>query len=232
MAFKADFSTIDRTTLHIYAESRKRRVFVGALHWDEIKNNFEFRYDPKYASSKNAIPLGKELDLFKKVHISKGKLFPSLSDRIPSKDNPAYEDYCRSQGISVKEKNPIILLGSIGRRGPSTFIFEPVIKNEFNVQEIKDFRKQLGITIYDMAVAFDMNQLTLQRIESGKKAELGTLRRIQIYLHFPKVALWQLSLTSAKLHSNTFNKIWEYFEILNKKKKSESRAKSSIFPPS
>ena len=47
-------------------------------------------------------------------------------DRIPSKENPAYPDYCKSQGISVNETNPIILLIAIGKRGPSTFIFEPV----------------------------------------------------------------------------------------------------------
>src|SRR5271155_5807356 len=105
--------------LEVFSEGRKRRVYVGRLSYDSEKEVFEFRYDPKYAKLKTAIPLGPELDLFKKVQSSKKKVFPSFADRIPSKSNPAYEEYCRSQGISPSERNPIILLSTIGRRGPS-----------------------------------------------------------------------------------------------------------------
>lgn len=218
MSYKTDFSKIDTHNLNVFAESRKRRIFVGTLKWDEVKSQFEFRYDPKYARSKKAIPIGKELDLFKKVSTSK-KLFPSFADRIPSKENPAYEDYCIAQGISIDEVNPIILLVSIGRKGPSTFIFEPIIKNEFTKNEVKEFRDRLGISLQDLALAFDFNWPTLQRLEAGKKVELSTLRRLQIYFDFPHVALWQLSLTIGKLHSDTFNRLWTYFENQKKRKK-------------
>lgn len=211
MPYKTDYSNIDKNRLNVFAESRKRRLFVGTLKWDEFKNLFEFKYDPKYALSKKAIPIGRELDLFKKIHTSK-KLFPSFSDRIPDKDNPAYVDYCSAQGISVDEKNPIILLVAIGRKGPSTFIFEPIVENDFSISNLKEFRAQLKISIEDVALAFDMNWPTLQRLESGKKVELGTLRRLQVYLQFPQVALWQLSITIGKLHSDTFNRLWQYFE--------------------
>jgi HipA-like protein len=207
-----DYSKIDKSQLQVYAEVRKRRIFVGTLTWDKNKNIFEFRYDPRYAKSKTAIPLGIELDLFKSSHKSKEKLFPSFADRIPSKENPAYEDYCRSQGISVEESNPIILLISIGKRGPSTFVFEPVFQNDFDYRKVRAFRESLELSIHEFAAAFDFNPPTLQRLESGKKSDLGTIRRAQIYLDFPTVALWQIQMNSGKIHTNTFLKLWSHFK--------------------
>lgn len=215
MAYKVDYSRIDKSQLHVFSENRKKRIFVGTLKWDNIKNRFEFKYEQKYARSKTAIPIGKELDLFRITHTSKGKLFPSFADRIPSRENSAYEEYCLSQGISVNEDNPIILLVSIGKRGPSTFIFEPVFQNKFTFEDVKKARVDLGVSIHDFAIAFDLNPPTLQRLESGKKADLGTLRRIQMYLEFPEVAMWQIEQNSGKLHVDTLQKIWSYFE--NKK---------------
>lgn len=75
MTYKIDFSKIDKNQLHVFSESRKRRFFVGTLNWDSFKNQFEFRYDQKYSMSKMAIPIGKELDLFKKIHLSKKNYF-------------------------------------------------------------------------------------------------------------------------------------------------------------
>lgn len=219
MPYRVDYQKIDTSRLHVFSESRKRRIFVGILSWDKIKNQFEFKYDPKYAKSKKAIPLGKELDLFKKIHISKGKLFPSFLDRIPSKENPAYKDYCESQGISAHEENPILLLIAIGKRGPSTFIFEPVFKNDFSYLDVKKFREDVGVSIHDFSLAFDLNAPTLQRLEAGKKTDLGTLRRIQIYLSFPQVALWQIEMNSGKLHIEIFHKLWKIFENMNEKGK-------------
>lgn len=217
MAYKIDYSKIDKSRLNVYSESRKRRTLAGSLSWDKKKNQFEFKYDAKYAKSKTAIPIGKELDLFKKVHVSKGKLFPSFADRIPSKENPAYEDYCISQGISVAEENPIVLLISIGKRGPSTFIFEPIYQNSFSFIDVKNFRESLEVSIHEFAAAFDFNPPTLQRLESGKKSDLSTIRRAQIYLEFPKVAMWQIEMNSGKIHFETFQKLWKYFEIKQKK---------------
>ena len=226
MPYKIDYQKIDASQLHVFSESRKRRIFVGTLNWDKVKNQFEFKYSVKYAKSKKAIPIGKELDLFKKIHVSKGKLFPSFADRIPSRENPAYEDYCKSQGISLDEENPIILLVSIGRRGPSTFIFEPVFNNDFSYLDIKKFREAIGLSINDFSLAFDINPPTLQRLESGKKADLGTIRRIQIYLLFPEVAMWQIEMNTGKLHVEVFHKLWTTFENLNKRSKKNNSAVS------
>ena len=203
----------DPCKLSIFHEGRKRRVFVGELTYDKSKDRYDLIYDKNYARSENAIPIGPDLDLIKlKHHSGKGKLFPALADRIPDKDNPAYKDYCKAQGISVSEKNPIILLGTIGKRGPSSFIFEPVYQAGFDPEDITKFRDKLNITQHDLAEAFDISKVTLQRIESGESKDLNTLKRLQILLDFPEVALWQLKQTGARIHRDVRNKLENYFE--------------------
>ncbi len=203
---------LDENRLQIFHEGRKRRIFVGELTYNKKKNIYELNYDKNYANSKNAIPISSDLTLFKLKHQSKkGKLFPAFIDRIPERANPAYKDYCMSQGISPNEKNPILLLGFIGRRGPSSFIFEPVYQAEFSPADIASLRKKLGVTQYDFAMAFDINKITLQRIESGTSQDENTLKRIQILFSFPEVALWQLKQTGGWVHKDVLNKLINYF---------------------
>ena len=203
----------DEYRLKIFHESRKRRILVGELIYDKKNDRYELTYDKNYAFSKNAIPISPDLDLFKLRHQSeKGKLFPSFIDRIPDKTNPAYSDYCEAQGISTTEKNPIILLGSIGKRGPSSFIFEPVYYSKFDSTDIINLRKQLLITQHDLAKAFDISQTTLQRIEARVSNDLTTLRYMQILLKFPDVALWQLKQTGSQVHKDVLTKLIKYFQ--------------------
>lgn len=203
---------LDDSRLLVFHEGRKRRIFVGELVYIKKNDYYEFTYDKNYLNLKTAIPIGPELSLFKTKHKSaKGKLFPSLRDRIPLKANPAYEDYCRSQGISPNEKNLIILLGTIGKRGPSSFIFEPVYKNGFSIDEVAKLRAQLQITQHDLANALDLSELTLQKIEAGKSQDANTLKRLQIYFEFPEVALWQLKQTGNRVHINILERLIKYF---------------------
>lgn len=207
----------DKNRLHIYHEGRKRRIFVGELFYDTEKDRYELTYDKRYTRSKTAIPISPELSLFKLKHFSKkGELFPTFIDRIPDRDNPAYEVYCEAQGISVKERNPIILLGAIGKRGPSSFVFEPVYYDEFHLEELIKLHEKLGITQYDFAEAFDISKVTLQRIESGESRDLNTMKRIQILFEFPEVALWQLRLTGGRVHAEVLDKLVKYFVAKNK----------------
>lgn len=204
---------LDPTKLRVFHEGRKRRVFVGDLVYVKENNNYEFIYNKKYTQSKNAIPVGPGLDLFKLRHESeKGKLFPSFIDRLPDKDNPAYNDYCKAQGIYPDEENLIILLGTIGKRGPSSFVYEQVYCDVFAVSEITQLRKQLNITQNDLAKAFDINRVTLLRIESGASHDISTLRLIQMLLEFPEVALWQLKQTGGRIHRDALTKLINYFE--------------------
>lgn len=203
---------IDPNRILIFYELKKRRIYVGELNYNQKNDVYQLQYDEHYVNSKNAIPLGPELDLFKTIHTSKkGQLFPIFWDRIPEKSNPAYEDYCLLQGISPNEKNPLVLLGSIGTRGPSSFIFEKVFKVDFSIDNVIKMRKELQISQQDLATAFDINKVTLQRIEAGKGNDKNTIKLLQIYFNFPEVSLWQLQHTGARVHTAILAKLNQYF---------------------
>lgn len=82
------------------------------------------------------------------------------------------------------------MLGTIGKRGPSSFIFEPVYYSEFGVADIIKLRKELQITQNDLANAFNISKTTLQKIETGISHDLNIIKYLQIMLSFPEVALW------------------------------------------
>lgn len=210
---------LDKTRLQIFHEGKKRRIFVGELIYIKEKDRYALIYNKKYTLSNNAIPISPHLSLFKLRHLSKkGELFPTFMDRIPVKSNPAYNNYCQSQGISPDETNPIILLGTIGKRGPSSFIFEPIYQDKFSPADISNLREELQISQHDLAEVFDISHVTLQRIESGKSRDPNTLKFLQILLEFPEVALWQLKQTGGRVHRDVFAKLINYFESKMRKK--------------
>ena len=202
----------DPNRLNIFHEGLKRRMFIGQLIYHPEQDKYELLYDKNYTRYKAAIPMGPNLTLFRLSHFSeKGKLFPIFLDRLPDRDNPAYKDYCDSQDISVHEQNNIILLGTIGHRGPSSFIFESIYYSEFNIADIKNFRDELQITQHDFALAFDISQSTLQRLESGESQDINTLKRIEMLLSDPTAALWQLKLSGGTVHYAVLEKLKNYF---------------------
>ena len=89
-------------------------------------------------------------------------------------------------------------------------------------KQCSDIQLILKISIHEWAAAFSFNPPTLQRLESGKKTDLSTIRRIQIYLEFPQVALWEVELNAGKIHTETFQKLSSHFtsqmNSLSKKK--------------
>ncbi|MBI2340422.1 MAG: HipA N-terminal domain-containing protein [Deltaproteobacteria bacterium] len=202
----------DPNQLEVFSETKRRKTLVGTLLFDPKDKTWKFTYDKKYWRSKNAIAVGPELGLKKQTHRGDKGLFASFADRIPPRANPAYEEYCESQGISPKEKNPIILLTSIGRRGPSTFVFEPVWQEGQDIVErLKNFAGELNLSAWDIATAFDLFQLSVQRILNGKSKDKNILNLIEIFLTFPEVALWKLEKTNKKLPGGTAAKLSEYF---------------------
>lgn len=201
---------LDPNKLEVYTETRRSKIFVGTLIYDSDSKQFQFDYDRKYLMSKSAIPLGPELSL-KKKHYSSKTLYPSLADRIPSRENPAFEEYCISQGISSSEKNPIILLATIGRRGPSTFVFEPAYIELDDSKEFRFFRQSLKLTLREMATAFDLNLATLNKIETGKSKDKATIKLISIYMRFPQVALWQVRINQSRLHHEVSDRLLAHF---------------------
>lgn len=200
----------DPNELEVFHEGRRRRQLVGTLRYIPTTSRYSFTYDERYLRQKQAIPLGPELPLTKPVHQSKPRqLFPSLSDRIPSTENPAYAEYCHAAGIEVDEANPIMLLTGIGRRGPSTFIFEPIYRfdRQALVARLKEFRQKLDISLWELAAAFDVPYLTMQRIENGKSKDALTMRLLYCYLTFPETGLWQLRISGRHVNRDTMLKL-------------------------
>ena len=183
----------------VYLERRKSRVFVGSLKRDN--NLFIFEYHGPYIYDDKAIAMGPDLPLKKIIHKS-SKLFISFEDRIPSKHNPAYKDYCKQVGISPNEKDPIVLVATIGQRGPSSFIFAPVYKDQFTKEKLIEFRKDLNLSIREFAELFDFSPATIQRIESGKISGKDALKRIELYYKFPDIALFELNRSGHKINDN------------------------------
>lgn len=187
-------------SLNVYLERRSSRTYVGKLTKKE--SGFIFEYDKQYAYLENSIPIGPELPITKRIHKSE-QLFSSFADRIPSKKNPAYVEYCEKFGIPLNEKDEIILLSTIGKRGPSSFVFEQEKTEEYTNYDYVAFRKSLELTLRDFATIFSASLTTLQRMEHGatdKGKEL--LKRIEIYDKFPEVALFELKRRRELIHSS------------------------------
>jgi len=162
----------------------------------------------------SGIPLGPDLPYSRlPIESESGKLFGTILDRIPSKENPAYPDYCYSQGISPDEKNLIILLATIGRRGPSSFVFEPVfIPLEDTVEELKQFRRDLELTRYDFAMAFGFAEITIDKVEKRITQDRNILRLIDSVLHYPEMALDQLAITGKHVHAKVRTRLFYHFK--------------------
>jgi len=145
------------------------------------------------------VALGPEFELWKEKFSSQ-IFFPSLADRIPSKQNPAYKDYCQQLGISENEKDPFVLLTTIGRRGPSTFVFEAV--KEYSTERVKAFRNKLGLNQREFAVLFDITRTTLSKIEQGKSSYSTIVYFIELCEEVPEALAWLLETRGQYIHDD------------------------------
>ncbi len=195
--------------IDVYLERRKSRQYVGQLYKE--KRKFVFQYDDSYLYADNPIPLGPDLSLNQQKHISL-KLFPSFEDRIPSKKNPAYEKYCRDVGINSSEKNPLTLLAKLGQKGPSSFVCVPIIEDqEFSRGDLKQFRKELKLSIREFSDLFDISSSTIYRIENNKTSGKDTLKKIAVYFKSPKTALEQIKITGVKINEHKRHVVESFF---------------------
>jgi len=172
--------------VNIFLEKRRTRLYVGILKRENAK--LVFTYDENYFKAKNIIPLGPEFPLTQR-EFSSEKLFPSLEDRIPSLQNPAYPEYCLVMGIDPKERDPIILLSTIGRKGPSSFIFYPIFERKVTTVDVIKFRESLGLTTREFSAIFEFSQSSLNALERNRILGSEILKRLEIILNFPNVAL-------------------------------------------
>lgn len=190
--------------LTIYLEGKKDKVLVGTL--ERKDREYIFIYDEKYYYSESPLQIGPELNLKKRIYKSK-ELFSIFNDRIPSKKNAAYEEYCREVGIDKNEKDEMILLAKLGARGPSSFIIEEPNNENFTRDNLIEFRQRLNITMREFSEAFDISLSSIQRIESGRAEGLEVLKRIEIYAKFPEVARFEIMKNKVKIHSSVLDKI-------------------------
>ena len=194
-------------SLSIYLERRSSRTYVGKLYRED--NLYCFEYDKKYAYDKKSIPMGPDLPMIKRVHKSK-TLFSSFVDRIPSRKNEAYPEYCQKFSISVDEEDEILLLSTIGRRGPSSFLFEGDWIVEYTSLDYSKFRKELGLTLREFASVFDVSISSLQKLEKKMESGREVLKRIEIYDRFPEVALFELKKSGKLIHSSKKEKVEDF----------------------
>lgn len=190
--------------VRVFLERKTRRQYVGLLTKQDTE--FVFEYDRAYLKARDVIPLGPEMPLTKRIYRSTTLFIPFL-DRIPSRENPAYEEYCTATGVSAEETNPLILLATIAHRGPSSFIFEPLCNEEFPATELLVFRKRLGLSVRDFAACFDFSPSAITRVELGQESGREVLKRAEIYVRFPSVALFQLERRGGALHANKYQHI-------------------------
>lgn len=205
----------------IFLERRKTRLPVGTLKREEGK--LVFTYDEHYFRAKNIIPLGPEFPLTQKQFISE-KLFPSLDDRIPSTRNPAYPEYCHYMGIDPSEKDPLILLSTIGRRGPSCFIFYPIYDRKIAIDDLIKFRKSLALTTREFSSVFEISQASLNALERKRIAGDEIKKRLEIIINFPEIALDYLVINGGHLKTGKVSKAASELRTM------ESRQKALTLP--
>lgn len=202
------FNINDLIAVDIYAEFGKSRIYVGRI--DKKSGNFRFLYDRKYLKFAKKLSIGVEFPLVKKEFISE-TLFNTFKDRIPSKENRAYAEYCEKFGVSPNEDNELILLATIGSRGPSSFVFEPVFFSEFTSDDLVKFRKKLKLSIRDFAKLFDFSYAALNKIENRKMSGRDILKRVELYVLFKEAAFFEVERNKAKVHSSVYELVKKLF---------------------
>lgn len=207
MEFNREIEAVD-----VYLQRRKSREYVGRLF--RKGESYVYLYDMKYLYRDNSIPIGPDLPLSTKKFVSK-KLFLSFEDRIPSRENPAYKEYCEMVGISVSEKNPLVLVATLGQKGPSSFIFAPVFKKkEFSFQDVINFRKKLQLTVREFSELFDFSPATIHKIEKNKTSGKDAMKRLEIYYLFPEVAIYEAKKNKNKINDEKLKHIVTVYNSL------------------
>lgn len=186
----------------VFLEKRMTRVFVGTLR--RVNQKLVFTYDEAYFRAKHVIPLGPEFPLTQRQFKSK-TLFPSFEDRIPSTQNPAYEEYCLSTGIDPQEKDPLLLLSAIGRRGPSSFVFYPIFERTISIEDVIAFRQFLRLTTREFTHIFEISKSSLNALESKKSSGKDLLKRLELILKFPDIALYFITINGGILSPDKLN---------------------------
>lgn len=201
--------------VEVYLKKRKTRQYVGRLSRDNT--NYIFIYDDKYLYNNRSIALGPDLPLTKKKSVSKN-LFPSFLDRIPSNKNPAYKEYCQMVGIDPSENDPIVLVATLGQKGPSSFIFSPAVDLTITHDDIVKFRKYLSLTVREFGELFDFSPATISGIENKTISGKEAMKRLEIYCKVPEAALYEANKNRFKINEEKMQLVEKCLQTLWKKK--------------
>lgn len=202
--------------IDVYLEKRKAREYVGNLSHEG--RNFIFTYSDSYLYQDRSIPIGPDLPLTKKKHTS-NTLFPSFEDRIPSTQNPAYQEYCKMVGIDPNEKDLLTLVATLGQKGPSSFIFSPANTITITQEDLINFRKELNLTTREFGELFDFSPATIHRIEKKLVSGKDALKRLEIYFYFPDAALYEVTRNRFKINDEKFKFVEDFFISKRNEKK-------------
>ena len=83
----------------------------------------------------------------------------------------------------------MILLSTIGRKGPSSFIFYPIFERKITAEDVINFRESLGLTTREFSAVFECSQSSLNALERNRILGSEIIKRLEIILNFPNVAL-------------------------------------------
>ncbi|HVE45048.1 MAG TPA: HipA N-terminal domain-containing protein [Gammaproteobacteria bacterium] len=204
------------TAVDVYLRKRKTREYVGQLIRDNLQ--YIFTYNDLYLYKARSIALGPDLPLTKKRFVSTS-LFPSFVDRIPSNKNPAYKEYCKMVGIEETEKDLLVLVATLGQKGPSSFIFSPAPALTITHEDIVNFRKNLSLTIREFGEIFDVSPATISGIEKKSISGKEAMKRLEIYYHFPDVALYEARKNRFKINEEKMKHVENFLKTgINLKK--------------
>ena len=193
--------------VNAFTQSKTKRTLVGKL-WQDA-DRYCFEYDRAYLNKKTSIPIGPEMPLQRQI-LKSPIFFASLQDRIPSVLNPEYPNYCKQWNIDPKEGDPLILISTIGQRGPSSFIFRKVQQLAFDGPQLKAFRKALGLTLSDLADFLGIQAPTIVNAENGNNRSFWLLKYCSLLNTVPAALEQALHERGQFLHDDKIAEIKKY----------------------
>ncbi len=179
--------------IKVFCEFEKKRMYVGGLRKDG--DEFVFSYDRTWLRYNNCLPLGPDLPLHSKEYRSP-MLFSSFTRRLPPRNSENYARYCKERGISVKENDVMILLGTVAHKGASSFVFEIDRSKERYEEVLNTVRGLVSELSFDIvASGFGVNKTGLHKLLGGevKPEKSGIYDVLELCVFNHKAAVWKIN---------------------------------------
>jgi HipA-like protein len=178
--------------IRVLCQFEKKRLLVGTLRREH--GTYLFAYNKSWLEYRANLPIGPDLPLHTKEYRS-SKLFAAFERRIPPQDSENYEHYCKQRGISVNETDQMVLLGTIGHMGASSFVFEIDQRKEREEQVLNAIKELVGALSYDIVAAgFGVNKTGLYKLLGGqvKPEKSGIYDLLELCMFNRQAAVWKI----------------------------------------